>query len=109
MNTNNATDDLNQRILQLKNQQEAEWIDLKDKFHHIQDNLKPLNLIKNTLGEINETIDIKGNLFKSIFSIAAGYLSKKILARSTHNKTTGFFGTMFQLIVTNFISRKTAT
>ena len=108
MRTNNATDDLNQMILQLKNQQEAEWIDLKEKFHDLKEDLKPLNIIKNTLDEINEGIDIKSNLLKSIFSIGAGYLSKKIVIGSTRNKITSFFGSMFQLAVTNFISRKTA-
>ncbi|KFF08210.1 hypothetical protein [Flavobacterium hydatis] len=108
MKTNNATDDLNQMILQLKNQQEAEWIDLKDKFHDLKENLKPLNIIKDTLEEINSGIDIKSNLLQSIFSIAAGYLSKRILVGTTHNKVTKFFGSIFQLVVTNFISRKTA-
>ncbi|MDN3674101.1 hypothetical protein QWY99_13650 [Flavobacterium branchiarum] len=109
MRTNNATDDLNEMILQLKNQQEAEWIDLKDIFHDLKEGLKPLNLIKNTLAEIDEGIDIKSNLLKSLFSIGAGYLSKKILIGSTRNKVTSFFGSMFQLAVTNFISRKTTS
>jgi len=99
-------DSLDQRIRFLENQQDIEWCAIKDEIDEIKDNLKPLNLIKNTVGEINETVGIKGNLAQSAMSIGIGYLTKKIIVGKSNSAFKNIFGSLLQLVVTNLVSKK---
>lgn len=69
-------DALNQKIKQLEAQQDVEWIAIKDEIDEIKENLKPLNLIRNTVSEINETVGFKSDIAQSAISIGIGFLAK---------------------------------
>ena len=96
---------LNQKIQQLEYQQDREWCDIKDEIDEIKDNLKPLNLIRNTVEEINETVGFKGNLAQSAISIGIGYLAKKFVVGRSHSTAKNLFGSLLQLVVTNLVSK----
>ena len=98
-------DALNQRIKQLEAQQDAEWIAIKDEIDEIKENLKPLNLIRNTVAEINETVGFKSDIAQSAISIGIGYLAKKLVIGKSDGIFKNIFGSLVQLAVTTLIAK----
>ena len=98
-------DALNQRIKQLEAQQDAEWIAIKDEIDEIKENLKPLNLIRNTVAEINETVGFKSDIAQSAISIGVGYLAKKLVIGKSDGIFKNIFGSLVQLAVTTLVAK----
>lgn len=98
-------DTLNQRIQLLENRQTEEWCSIKDEIEDIKQNLKPLNLIRNTVEEINETVGFKSHLAQSAMSIGIGYLAKRFVVGKSDNMFKGILGSVLQLVVTNLVSQ----
>jgi hypothetical protein len=92
------------RLLEIK--QSIEGMLLKDEIKNTAEKFKPINLIKNALNELTSP-SFKENLIDTTISIAAGYISKKIIIGQTHNPIKQVFGTLFQMGVTSFVSTKT--
>jgi hypothetical protein len=97
-------DRLNQLIRETKAQQDLEWIAIKDEITEIKENLKPLNLIRNTVEEINETVGFKSDLAQSAISIGIGYLAKKLVG-NTDSVFKNILGSILQLAVTTLVSK----
>ncbi len=97
--------ELNQRIKLLENRQDAEWCSIKDEIDDIKENLKPLNLIRNTVEEINETVGFKSHIAQSAISIGIGYLAKKFIVGKGDSMFKGILGSIVQLVVTNLVSK----
>jgi hypothetical protein len=98
-------DDLNQRIKFLENRQDTEWCEIKDEIDDIKENLKPLNLIRNTVEEINETVGFKSHMAQTAISIGIGYLAKKLVVGKSDSMFKNIFGSLIQLVVTNLVSK----
>jgi hypothetical protein len=98
-------DQLNQRIKFLENRQDAEWCSIKDEIEDIKENLKPLNLIRNTVEEINETVGFKSQIAQSAISIGIGYLAKRFIVGKGDSMFKGILGSIVQLVVTNLVSK----
>lgn len=98
-------DALNQKIKQLEAQQDAEWIAIKDEIDEIKENLKPLNLIRNTVSEINETVGFKSDIAQSAISIGIGFLAKKLVIGKSDGIFKNIFGSLVQLAVTTLIAK----
>jgi hypothetical protein len=98
-------DALNQRIKQLEAQQDAEWIAIKDEIDEIKENLKPLNLIRNTVSEINETVGFKSDIAQSAISIGIGFLAKKLVIGKSDGIFKNIFGSLVQLAVTTLVAK----
>jgi hypothetical protein len=98
-------DSLNQKILQLEVQQDKEWCDIKDEIDDIKENLKPINLIRNTVEEINETIGFKSHIAQSAISIGIGFLAKKLVVGKSDSTFKNIFGSLLQLVITNLVSK----
>ncbi|MBP4138417.1 hypothetical protein [Flavobacterium geliluteum] len=109
METVYDTAKLNQMILQTKAQQKADWDAIVAEIDEIKDNLRPINLIKNTVEEINESVGFKGSLAQSAISIGIGYLAKKFVIGKSDSKIKNIFGSLLQLVVTNLVSKKQET
>ncbi|WP_163411440.1 hypothetical protein [Flavobacterium ajazii] len=105
METIYTFDALNQRIQLLENQQDKEWCDIKDEIDEIKENLKPLNLIRNTVEEINKTVGFKSNLAQSAINIGIGYLAKKLVIGKTNSTFKNILGSVLQVAVTTLISK----
>ncbi len=105
METVYTIDALNQRIKQLEAQQDAEWIAIKDEIDEIKENIKPLNLIRNTVAEINETVGFKSDLAQSAISIGIGYLAKKLVIGKTDSIFKNILGSILQLAVTTLVAK----
>lgn len=98
-------DELNQRIKLLEDRQDTEWNAVKDHIEDIKENLKPINLIRNTVEEINETVGFKSHLAQSAISIGIGYLAKRFIVGKGDSMFKGILGSIVQLIVTNLVSK----
>lgn len=98
-------DQLNQKIQQLEVRQDAEWCSIKDEIDDIKENLKPINLIRNTVEEINETIGFKSHMAQSAISIGIGYLAKRFIVGKGDTMFKGILGTIVQLVVTNLVTK----
>ncbi|RUT71738.1 hypothetical protein D0817_03375 [Flavobacterium cupreum] len=105
METVYTIDTLNQRIQLLENRQDEEWCAIKEEIDDIKENLKPLNLIRNTVEEINETVGFKSNLAQSAMSIGIGYLAKRFIVGKSDSIFKGILGSVLQLVVTNLVSK----
>lgn len=98
-------DQLNQRIKLLETRQDEEWCSIKDEIDDIKENLKPLNLIRNTVAEINETVGFKSSLAQSAMSIGLGFLAKRFIVGKSDSMFKGILGSIVQLVVTNLVSK----
>ncbi len=103
-----AIEKLKATILLLELQQAREEILLKEQFKTTYESLKPANLIKNTLHELTAAPDFKGNILNTGLSLAAGYLSKKMVVGETHNPIKQILGTLLQVGITSLVSRNSA-
>ncbi|PBJ12214.1 hypothetical protein [Flavobacterium sp. ACN6] len=98
-------DQLNQKIQELEVRQDTEWCAIKDHVDDIKENLKPINLIRNTVEEINETVGFKSHIAQSAISIGIGYLAKRFIVGKGDSMFKGILGSVVQLIVTNLVSK----
>ena len=103
MNINYESSALNEKIAFLQKKQSEELVLLKEQFFSIYENLKPINLIKNTLQEITSSSEIKSNLINSAIGVTTGFLSKKIMIGSTHNPFKKLLGTLVEFVIANAV------
>lgn len=101
----NPTDALNEKIISVQLKQAVELKLLKEQFHHTYQSLKPINLIKSTLHEVELVPEIKTNLFNNAIGLTTGYISKIVLFGASRNPITKLMGTLLQFAVTNFASK----
>jgi L-lactate permease len=106
METIYTIDSLNQKIKLLEEQQDREWCEIKDEIEEIKENLKPLNLIRNTVEEINKTIGFKSSIAQSAISIGIGYLAKKLVVGKTDSTFKNILGSILQLAVTTLFAKQ---
>jgi hypothetical protein len=97
--------ELKESIILLEIQQTYEGKLLKQQFKTTYQNLRPVNLIKDTFKELVGAPDFKGNLVDTALSIAAGYLSKKVIIGGTHNPIKQLLGTVLQMGVTGIVAK----
>jgi hypothetical protein len=95
------------RLLEIRQTEEGEQ--LKAQFKVTYESLKLVNLVKSSLKELTESVEIKNNLFESIVSIATGYLTKKLMVSSSSNPFKKILGVLIQLGVTNLVAKNAET
>jgi hypothetical protein len=78
---------------------------LKEDFFIAYNNLKPANLIKNTLSEITSSPYLIDNMLGSVAGMISGYISKKIAVGASHNLFRKIIGSVLQFGVTNLVSQ----
>ena len=91
------------RQLEIKQAEEGEL--LKVQFKATYESLKLVNLVKSSLKELTNSVEIKNNLFESIVSIVTGYLTKKLMISSSSNPFKKILGALIQLGVTNLVAK----
>lgn len=100
------TTDLETAIKRLERRKAVLEQELKDRFHELAEDLRPKNILRNTIHEVQESTVLKHNLLKVALGLGAGYFSRKLLV----NKSAGFvkkaLGTALQYGITNFIAKK---
>ena len=96
---------LNARIIFLQDKQANDLKLLKENFHIVHEELKPINFIKNTFHEVTTSPDIKNNLVDHAIGLASGYLSKRVLMGTSNHPVKKVIGTLLQFAVANIVSK----
>ena len=106
METVNNTSDLHIAIKKLESKRLLMEEDLQDRFHAIVEGLKPTNILKNTLHEVQESTVLKHNLLKIALGLGAGYFSRKLVVGKSAGLIKKVLGTALQFGITQFIAKK---
>lgn len=106
METVNNTSDLSAAIKRLESKRRLMEDDLQDQFHEILEGLKPINILKNTLREVQESSALKHNLLKVALGLGAGYFSRKLVVGKSAGLVKKALGTALQFGITQFIAKK---
>ena len=100
------TTDLRTAIDRLKAKATLQENLMKDQFHEILVSLKPTNILKTTIHEIQETPRLKGNLFKIALGLGAGYFSRKMVVGKSAGIVKKALGAAIQYGITQAIATK---
>lgn len=101
-----STTDLSTAIKRLERRKAVMEEDLKDHFHSLLETLKPKNILKNTLAEVQESTPLKHNLLKLAVGLGAGYFSRKMVIGKSAGIVKRALGTALQYGVTQFVAKK---
>jgi hypothetical protein len=80
----NSTD-LKTAIQELEVKQAEEWSLLKGQFLAVVETLKPVNLVRETVKKFIVSPDLKTNVIKAVFGLAAGAITTKLFMGKTPN------------------------
>lgn len=105
MKTNSNSQNLNLAISHLENRKHEEWMEIKDQINKLQDNLKPLTIVKTVIDEFKDALGAKNNILKTLFSFGVGYLSSKVVVGKTQSKFKNFLGSLLMLSVSKFVNK----
>jgi hypothetical protein len=100
------TSDLATAIKRLERKKAVMEEDLKDHFHILLEDLKPKNILKNAIDEVQESTELKHNLFKVALGLGAGYFSRKMVVGKSAGILKKALGTALQYGITNFVAKK---
>ena len=99
-----ASEDLKTAIALLELKRNEEHGAIREQFSIVTDSLKPVNLLKRTIHEITESFDLKDQLIHTGAGLVAGYLTRKVVVRSSTNPFIRLAGVALQYGVTKYIS-----
>ena len=77
---------------------------LQEQFSVTCESLKPINVLRKMIYEIAAPSELKENLVQTATGLISGYISRKILVRSSKNPFLRLAGILVQYGVTNFVS-----
>lgn len=101
-----TTSDLNVAIKKLEIRRAMQEQEIREDFKILLNNLKPTNILKHTLHEVQESTPLKHNLFKVALGLGAGYLSRKMVIGKSAGIVKKVLGTALQYGITNFVAKK---
>lgn len=99
-----AKEKLLDSIRQLEIQQTREGEELKAQFKATYESLKLVNLVKSSLKEVTESVEIKNSLFESIISVVSGYVSRKLMVSKKSNPFAKIVALVVQMGVTKLVA-----
>lgn len=102
-------EDLKMAIQQLEDKQNGEWLLLKEQFLITYENLKPLNIIKNTIKDVTASADFKESVIGTTMGLTAGFLSKKLVVGASNNPIKKIAGALLQYGVSAVVARNPET
>ena len=100
------TSDLEVAIKRLERKKALMEEDLKDHVHTILESLKPANILKHTIHEVQGSTELKHNLFKVALGLGAGYFSRKLVIGKSAGLVKKALGTALQYGITNFVAKR---
>jgi hypothetical protein len=105
----NEKDNLAETIAFLKIKQRQDLISLKEQLHSTFESLKPINLLKNTFHEVDDSPQIKNGLLNSAVGLATDFISKKVMANTPENSMKKMVGSVLQFAITNLVAKNADT
>ncbi|HQR94396.1 MAG: hypothetical protein B7Y15_03680 [Bacteroidetes bacterium 24-39-8] len=103
------TETLSLAILMLEKRRELYFDELKANLEFSYKSLQPVNLVKTGFRELVGSPEVKQGLFSSLVGLAGGFITKKMIIGPAAGMIRNSIGTVMQIIMTNLVSRKTAT
>lgn len=100
-----STTDLATAIRRLERRKAVIEVELKDRFHILAEDLKPRNILKNTIHEVQESTVLKHNILKVALGLGAGYFSRKLVVSKSAGFVKKALGTALQYGITNFVAK----
>lgn len=91
------------QLLELKHAMKGEQ--LKEQAYLTLDNLKPLNLLRNTLNDAASSPHLIDNVIGTATGLATGYISKVALVGGSGSLVRRLFGAVLQLGVTTIVAQ----
>ncbi|MEO6190586.1 MAG: hypothetical protein ABIO44_09800 [Saprospiraceae bacterium] len=85
MNKLSPNDSLNVAMSLLETKREIELHELKERFHAVQESVRPINLIKDTFKALTVPPDLNNGISKTLIGVASAFLVKKVLFRNSYN------------------------
>lgn len=79
---------------------------LKEDFHTLLESMKPSNILRSTIHEVQESTELKHNLFKVALGLGAGYFSRKLVVGKSAGIVKKALGAALQYGITNFVAKK---
>jgi len=102
----NNTSELDMAIKRLERKKLLLEENLKDDFHTLLQSLKPTNILKNTIHEVQESPELKHNLLKVVLGLGAGYFSRKLVVGKSAGIVKKALGAALQYGITSFVAKK---
>ena len=100
-----AVDTLKKYISLLEQRQREEGKLLRNQLSATLESIKPVNILRKIIGDIAEPSELKDSLIQTVTGLISGYISRKILVRSSKNPLLRLVGVFVQYGVTNFVSK----
>lgn len=97
--------DLKNAIRQLEAKQAIEFELMKEEFKGTYENLKLINIIKNTFKEAAKASDLKTDIMNTAIGLSTGIVAKKLLLGKTLNPFSKLFGIIIELAVANMATK----
>ena len=104
MQKTTAAHELKQLIVLLERRQIEEGNLLKKQFTITYDSMKPLNILRKLLLDFGSPSDIKDDLVQTTTGVVSGFLTRRLLVRSSKNPFIRLAGIYLQHQVSNFIA-----
>jgi len=92
--------------LEIKKIEQGKFI--KEQFNQIRENLRPANLIRNSLGELTSSPSVLNNLLGTLAGLTAGYFSRKVVIGKSPNLFRLIAGKLMQIGISAFMINKPA-
>jgi hypothetical protein len=105
----NEKENLAEAISFLKIKQAQDLILMKQQLRTTFESLKPINLIKSTFHEVDESPEIKNSLLNSAVGYATDFISKKVMVNAPDNSMKKIIGSVLQFAITNLIAKNADT
>lgn len=100
-----AAEALKKSIEVIERRQREEGKLLREQFTVTFESLKPVNVLRKMLTDIAEPSALKETLIQTITGLISGYISRKLLVRSSKNPLLRLAGVLVQYGVTNFVAK----
>jgi hypothetical protein len=100
------TTDLDTAIKRLERKSRLLEEDMKEDVHSLLENLKPANILRATLDEVQESTPLKHNLLKIAVGLGAGYFSRKMVIGKSAGFVKKALGTALQYGITQFVASR---
>ena len=109
MQNTTPTEALKRAIIALEQRQIEDARMFREQFSVTYESLKPVNVLKNIIQDLTSPSELKESLLQTTTSLFAGYLSRKIVVRSSKNPFLRLAGILVEFGVINFVSNHSET
>ncbi len=106
MYTINSAVQLKEAIFELEIRKKEQGRTIKEKFYIIKENLKPANIIRNTIDEVATSPRLRLNLLGAVVGLGAAYFSRKLVVGKSVNIFRKILGSVLQLGISAAVASK---